>query len=178
MDFARGVVTHTPRWVWLLFAYLVWQGIQSLQARTTSIWRALIVPTVFIVWGLSRIGLNGSANLWPLLSWIGAALVLLPIGMLTPRPFEIDHVTNKIIWPGSLFPLIRNVVVFTAQFSVGVITAIDVGHRAWAAIVGRAISGATAGYFIGSIMVLLRAFWRKRGTATPANAESLQDRTR
>jgi hypothetical protein len=165
MDFAIGVFTHTPRWVWLLFAYLVWQGIKSLQPRTTSIWRALIVPAVFIVWGLSRLGLNGSANLSPLLSWIGAALVFFAVGMLTPRSFELDPVTNRIKWPGSRFPLIRNLIVFTAQFGVGVITAIDVGDRVWATNVGRAISGATAGYFIGSTVVLLRAFWMKRGTA-------------
>jgi hypothetical protein len=31
-----------------------------------------------------------------------------------------------------------------------------------ATIVGRAISGATAGYFIGSTIALLGAYWRKR----------------
>jgi len=43
-----------------------------------------------------------------------------------------------------------------------VIAAIDPDGRTAAAITGRAISGATAGYFIGSTIALLREYWRKR----------------
>ena len=43
-----------------------------------------------------------------------------------------------------------------------VISAIDASDRAFAIIVGRAISGATAGYFIGSTIALLVAYRRKR----------------
>ena len=51
MRFAWQVLIHTPLWVFPLFGYLVWQGIKAMRPRTTSIWRSLIVPTVFIVWG-------------------------------------------------------------------------------------------------------------------------------
>ena len=161
MQFAYGVLIHTPRWVFVLLAYLVWQGIKAMQPRTTTIWRALIVPLVFIVWGVSRVGLRQDSA-WPLIAWIAAALVLLPLGVLTPRPFELDHKTGLIRRPGSVFPLIRNLIVFALQYSVAVITAVDVHDRLLAAIVGRAVSGATAGYFIGSTIALLRAYWRKQ----------------
>src|SRR5690242_13650991 len=55
MQFALGIITHTPIWVWAILAYLIWQGIKAMQPRTTAIWRALIVPVVFIVLGLSRL---------------------------------------------------------------------------------------------------------------------------
>lgn len=161
MTFAYQVLIHTPVWVWILFAYLVWQGVQAMQPRTTPIWRALIVPVVFIVWGISRIGFGPQHNAWPLVAWIAAALALLPLGVLTPQPFDVDHNTGEIIRPGSAFALIRNVVVFSLQYAVGVISAIDASDRALAIIVGRAISGATAGYFIGSTIALLVAYRRK-----------------
>jgi len=161
MKFAYGIVTHTPLWAFALLAYLVWQGIQAMQPRTTTIWRALIVPAVFIIWGISRIGLRQD-SIWPLLAWIAAALALLPLGVLTPRPFELDHSTGQITRPGSVFPLIRNLAVFGLQYTVAVISAVDVSDRLLASIVGRAISGATAGYFIGSTIALLRTYWRKR----------------
>jgi hypothetical protein len=101
-------------------------------------------------------------SIWPLASWIAAAMALLPLGVLTPRPFELDHGTGQITRPGSVFPLIRNLVVFGLQYTVAVISAVDVSDRLLATIVGRAISGATAGYFIGSTIALLRAYWRKR----------------
>ncbi|MBB4263160.1 MULTISPECIES: DUF6622 family protein [unclassified Bradyrhizobium] len=157
-----AIAAHTPLWVWILFAYLVWQGIQSMQPRTTPIWRALILPVVFIVWGMSRIGFGPQGNAWPLIAWIAAALALLPLGVLTPRPFEVDHTTGEIIRQGSAFALIRNLVVFSLQYAVGVISVIDASDRALAIIIGRAISGATAGYFIGSTIALVMAYRRKR----------------
>ena len=162
MTFAYQILTHTPLWVFALFAYLVWQGIQAMQPRTTPIWRALIVPVVFIVWGISRIGFGHQDSAWPLVAWIVAALALLPLGVLTPRPFEVDHTTGQIIRPGGAFALVRNLIVFVLQYAVGVISAIDASDRALALIVGRAISGATAGYFIGSTIALLIAYRRKR----------------
>jgi len=44
MTFAYQILIHTPPWVWILLAYLVWQGIKAMQPRTVPIWRALIVP--------------------------------------------------------------------------------------------------------------------------------------
>ncbi|PDT89962.1 hypothetical protein CO669_10810 [Bradyrhizobium sp. Y36] len=162
MAMAYQILIHTPPWVFVLLAYLVWQGIQAMQPRTTPIWRALILPVVFIVWGMSRIGFGPQNSAWPLIAWIAAALALLPLGVLTPRPFDVDHATGEIIRPGSAFALIRNLVVFSLQYAVGVISAIDAGDRALAIIAGRAISGATAGYFIGSTVALLIAYRRKR----------------
>lgn len=155
------ILIHTPLWVFALLAYLVWQGIKAMQPRTVPIWRALIVPVVFIVWGISRIGFGHQDSPWPLAAWIVAALALLPLGVLTPRPFDVDHRTGEIIRPGSPFGLIRNLVVFALQYTVGVISAIDAGDRALAIIVGRAVSGATSGYFLGSAIALLIAYRRK-----------------
>jgi hypothetical protein len=162
MSFAYQILIHTPLWVWMLLAYLVWQGVQAMQTRTTPIWRALIVPVVFIVWGLSRLGFGHQDNTWPLVAWIAAALALLPLGVLTPRPFDVDPATRQIIRPGSALALIRNLVVFSLQYAVGVVSAIDASDRAFAMIFGRAVSGATAGYFIGSTVALLVAYRRKR----------------
>src|SRR5262245_58234778 len=162
MKFALGIITHTPLWAWILLAYLVWQGIKATGPRKSTIWRALIVPAVFIVWGLSRIGFGQQGNVGPLIAWIVAALALMPVGVLTPRPFEVDHATGLIIRPGSAYPLIRNLVVFALQYGVAVLTAIHVDDHGTAVIVGRAVSGATAGYFIGSTIALLREYWRKR----------------
>jgi len=162
VTFTYQVLVHTPVWVFALLAYLIWQGVQAMQPRTTPIWRALIVPVVFIVWGISRIGFGHQDSAWPLIAWGGSALALLPIGVLTPRPFDVDHKTGEIVRPGGAFALIRNLVVFSLQYTVGVISAIDAGDRAVAFIAGRAISGATAGYFIGSAIALLIAYRSKR----------------
>jgi hypothetical protein len=162
MQFALGIITHTPLWVWPLLAYLVWQGIKAMQPRTTPLWRALIVPAVFIVWGLTRLGFGQQGSIAPLIAWIAAALVLLPVGILTPRPFEVDHDTGLIKRPGSVFPLIRNLVVFGLQYTIAVLAALHADDLAIGALVGRAVSGAMSGYFVGSTIALLREYRRKR----------------
>jgi uncharacterized protein DUF6622 len=152
---------HTPIWVFPLFAYLVWLGIKATRPRTVTIWRSLIVPAVFIVWGLSRL-LSRKDYAWPLVTWVAAAAVLLVIGLLAARPFELDHTTGEIKRPGSWVPLIRNVTVFALQYTVAVIAAVDPHDATTAAIVGRAISGGTTGYFLGRTVALLRQYWKQR----------------
>lgn len=124
MKFAWQILTHTPIWVFPLFAYLVWLGIKAMRPRTVTIWRSLIVPAVFIVWGMSRL-LSRADFAGPLAAWLGAAAVLLAVGFLSARPIELDHTTGEIKRPGSVVPLIRNVTVFALQYTVAVIAAVD-----------------------------------------------------
>jgi len=161
MQFAYRILIHTPIWVFPLFAYLVWQGIKAMRPRTTTIWRALIVPAVFIVWGVSRLFAHQQNAMWPLVFWFAAAAILLPVGLLTARPFELDHTAGEIKRPGSVFPLIRNVTVFALQYTVAVVAAVDPHDATTAAIVGRAISGGTTGFFLGRTVALLRQYWRQ-----------------
>ena len=133
-----------------------------MRPRTVTIWRSLIVPAVFIVWGLSRLLSRQQNVMWPLLSWGTAAAVLLLVGLLTAQPFELDHTTGEIKRPGSVVPLIRNVTVFALQYTVAVISAVDPHEATTAAIVGRAISGGTTGYFLGRTIALLRQYFKQR----------------
>ena len=162
MKFAWQILIHTPIWVFPLLAWLVWQGIKAMRPRTVTIWRSLIVPAVFIVWGLSRLLSRQQDVMWPLLSWGAAAAVLLLVGLLTARPLELDHTTGEIKRPGSVVPLIRNITVFALQYTVAVIAAVDPHDATTAAIVGRAISGGTTGYFLGRTVALLRQYFRLR----------------
>jgi hypothetical protein len=162
MKFAWQVLIHTPIWVFPLLAWLVWQGIKAMRPRTVTIWRSLIVPAVFIVWGLSRLLSRQQDVVWPLVTWIGAAAVLMLVGLLTARPFELDHTTGEIKRPGSVVPLIRNITVFTLQYTVAVIAAVDPHDATTAAIAGRAISGGTTGYFLGRTVALLRQYFKQR----------------
>ena len=161
MKFTWQILTHTPLWVFPLFAYLVWLGIKAMRPRTVTIWRSLIVPAVFIVWGLSRL-LSSRDFAAPLAAWLGAAAALLVVGLLTARPLDLDHTSGEIKRPGSVVPLIRNITVFALQYAVAVLAAVDPHDATTAAIVGRAISGGTTGYFLGRTVALLRQYFAQR----------------
>jgi hypothetical protein len=94
-------------------------------------------------------------------SWTVAALVLAPVGLLTAKPFELDHVTGQINRPGSPVPLIRNVTIFALQYTVAVIAAANPDGLTMASLIGRAVSGAMTGYFLGRTIALLRQYRRQ-----------------
>src|SRR2546421_8115697 len=96
MKFAWQILIHTPIWVFPLFAYLVWLGVKAMRPRTVTIWRSLIVPAVFIVWGLSRLISRQQDTMWPLVAWVAAAPIFLLGGLLTAHPIELDHTTGEV----------------------------------------------------------------------------------
>jgi hypothetical protein len=150
MQFAFHILSHTPPWVFILFAYLIWQGIQSLTSRSMPVWRVLSVPAVFLVMGLAVLLTGRPAGAWPFIAWLVGAALLLPLGLVTgPRLFGIDPASRRIVRNGSVMPLIRNVLLFTLQYGVATYGALHPHDQDRLSLLSRSISGATAGYFIG-----------------------------
>jgi len=48
-SFILGVLTHTPIWVWAVFALVTYLGWQRTRDRVVSLWRMLLFPAVIIV---------------------------------------------------------------------------------------------------------------------------------
>jgi hypothetical protein len=169
MPIAARILANTPVWVFLLLAYLVWQGLQGLRPRTQPIWRMLIVPLVFFLMGLSRLIASGNYGLEALLAWLMAAVLFASLALYRgPRLLAADRTSGKVTRPGSAIPLVRNITVFTLQYGVAVATAMKLEPHATVAIVGHAISGACAGYFSGWTAALLRRY-RNFGAAENSN---------
>jgi hypothetical protein len=160
MQIAVRILANTPIWVFALLAYLIWQGCQSLQARTQPIWRMLIVPLVFFLMGLSRLVTARDNGLEPLLAWFGAALLFASLALTRgPRLLAVDRKSGQVTRPGSAAPLLRNVTVFSLQYAVAVATAMKLEPHVAVAIIGHAVSGGSAGYFSGWAAALLRRYW-------------------
>ncbi len=159
MQIAFRILANTPVWVFVLLVYLIWQGAQALRPRTQAVWRMLIVPLVFFGMGLSRLVLAREHALEPLLAWFAALAVFAPLGLFNgPRLLAADRQHGTVTRPGSMGPLLRNVTVFSLQYGVAVASAMKLEPHAAVAIVGHAVSGASAGYFSGWAIALWRAY--------------------
>lgn len=159
MQTAIGILTHTPIWVFPLLGFLVWQGWRSMRPATLPLWRMLIVPLVFFVMGLSRLALAHDRGWVLLLAWFVAALLFAALALARgPRLLVIDRKNGLVTRPGSPIPLIRNVTVFLLQYAIAVAAALHLDSHIAVAVIGRAISGATAGYFAGRTVSLLRRY--------------------
>jgi hypothetical protein len=159
MQTATGILTHTPIWVFALLGYLVWLGYLSVRPRTQPLWRMLIVPLVFFLTGLSRLVLARNNGWEPLLAWFMAALLFASLALYRgARLLAVDQKTGLVTRPGSPIPLIRNIAVFLLQYAIAVAAVLQLDGHIAAAVIGRAISGATAGYFAGRTVSLLRSY--------------------
>jgi hypothetical protein len=167
MQVATRILANTPPWVFVLLAYLIWQGAQALRQRTQPIWRMLIVPLVFFLMGLSRLVMARDTGLEPLPAWLAAALLFGWLGFSRkPRLLAVDRERRTVTRPGSPIPLVRNVTVFVLQYAVAVATAMKLEPHAAVAIIGHAVSGASAGYFSGWTAALLRRYRNFADTET------------
>jgi hypothetical protein len=169
MQVAIRILTNTPVWVFPLLAYLIWQGWQSRRPRTRPIWRMLIVPLVFLLMGLSRLVMARDNGLEPLLAWFVAALLFAALALSRgPQLLAVDRQNGTVTRPGSSIPLVRNTTIFAPQYAVAVATAMKLQPHAAVAIIGHAVSGASAGYFSGWAVALLRRY-RNFGSGENAN---------
>jgi hypothetical protein len=159
MQIAVRILVNTPLWVFALLAYLIWQGWQARLPRTRPIWRMLIVPLVFFLMGLSRLVLARDHGLEPMLAWFVVAILFAALALFRgPQLLAVDRKKGAVTRPGSWGGLIRNVTVFSLQYGVAVSTAVKLEPHTAVAIIGHAVSGASAGYFSGWAAALLRAY--------------------
>lgn len=158
-------LTRTPLWVYAIFCYLIWQGAQGLRTRTTPLWRLLIMPTVFVAMGASRLLQVSGAGAAAYPAWAVAAVIFAGVALATtPRVLTVDRSKGTLTLPGSVWPLIRNGLVFALQYAVAASAAMQVGGPE-IAMIGHAVSGATAGYFIGRATTLIRRYRNDSQTA-------------
>ena len=163
METLYRIIVGTPLWVFAILAYLVWQGVAALRTRTVPVWRALIVPMVFIAMGLSRMAVGHETGMTPYLFWLVGVVLAAPLAFVTgPRIVAVDRPTGLVTRPGSPVPLIQNVTVFALQYLVAVAGAMHLSRDSELAILGHIVSGGSAGYFAAWARSLPQAVSRSR----------------
>lgn len=161
------IVQHTPWWVFAVLALLIATGVQALRPRVVPVWRLLIVPAIFIAWGI--LGVTQRSFGAPMLAvdWVAAGAFAAAIGWVTTRfdglSFTADGAVSV---PGSPLPLVRNAVIFVIRYGLGVGAAFaaDDAARAQLVMFDVIVSGLMTGYFVG----WLGRFARTRAALTAA----------
>ncbi len=69
------ILAHTPWWVFAVLAVLIVTGIQALRPRVIAAWRLLIVPAIFIAWGIASVSIRASAVHSLALDWLAAVVI-------------------------------------------------------------------------------------------------------
>jgi len=118
-----AILTHTPIYVWAIFALILFLGYQRTRDRTVSLWRLLLLPLILGVVAVS--GFAGAG-----LSTIPAVVVGLAIGGVAGWLLERDGATRRLpagrLWVrGEWWSLVQIVLIFGFRYSIAVSAAVD-----------------------------------------------------
>lgn len=168
MTMLLGIVSHTPPWVLVVFALLVLLGVQALRPRSIAVARVFATPAVFITWGLVSLALAAQSAPQALVGWALTAVAGASLALLTLRLEGLRaEGDGRVHLPGSALPLIRNVLIFGAKYVLAVLIALHPAARSQLLFWDMAVSGASAGYFIGWTVRFVTAYRRAAAAAAP-----------
>ena len=150
-------LVHTPLWVYILFAYLVFRGVKGLKPGETTLGKIAIIPVVFTVWGLAELARLYGMAVDAIAIWLGGLVIGAAIGYLILRnaAISVDRATGVIHRPAdfTLLPLV--VLIFAVKYTFGAIGAIspDLLMEPGFRIADLGLSGLFTGTFVGKFAV-------------------------
>ena len=162
------IVSHTPRWVFVLFAVLVWYGCKQLVAGSVSLAKITIMPIAMT--GLAVYGVATAFGDSPmaLVGWAAAALALLALVLQRPVPAttRFDAPSRTFHVAGSAVPLALMMGIFFTKYVVGVSLAMhpELRQLPLFAIGVPVIYGAFSGIFVGRGVRLWKLALRQSAT--------------
>jgi len=147
MDTAHIIVRHTPLYVWVVLALLLFLGLRRLKPRRTHLALAALAPAGFFVWSVATAGLlffggdKGAAIVaWPL-AFLGGALSG-PIRTV-PRP---THVHGWIFqYAATRLPLTLYMLLWSTRYGLGIWAGFVPAMAGTLGVAGLALSAFTAG---------------------------------
>ncbi|MCM2292388.1 hypothetical protein NAC44_08600 [Allorhizobium sp. BGMRC 0089] len=154
MQFVLAVLSNTPTWVWVLFAYLILRGIKALSPRAQSLKRMFLMPVIFLVWSLIIMHADFGMSEVAFTSFFILLLVGLPFGANLVRPLPSsyrDSETGLIHRPGSPITLILVLISISFKYVMSVAIALSPTLDANTAflLVYGGVSGLVDGIFWG-----------------------------
>ncbi len=115
------IVTETPIWVWILFAFLITTGINALSDRETNIEGLFIMPLFFLLWGGFTVIDNLAFLFWGFASMMSGVIAGSYIGWchFSDGPqLKRKEGTHLIIWPGTSWALVFVIITFIIMYAL------------------------------------------------------------
>lgn len=164
------ILTHTPQWVFVLFAGLVYLGIRQMMPRRVGQHRATVLPLVMTA--LSMAGVVSAFGNAPqaLISWAAGTVLVcaLSLRFSSGRTVSYDAASRSFEMPGSVVPMALYMGIFFTKYAVGINMGMQpaLAHSANFAMLVGGVYGAFSGIFLSRAARL----WRMAQTQTPAAA--------
>nr|WP_145545143.1 DUF6622 family protein [Variovorax boronicumulans] len=169
------ILTHTPAWVYALFALLAWMGSRQLRDGSTHLLRATAMPVAMValaIYGVASAFGRSEAGWLALAGWgLAAAAALTLVARLPLHPaVRYDAASRRFFLPGSGVPLALMMGIFATKYAVGVLLAMhpELAHQGGFATGVSTLYGLFSGIFAGRALRLWRLALRPRAATVAA----------
>jgi hypothetical protein len=154
------ILSHTPIWVFALFAALLWLGLTQLLTRRLGLSRIALLAA-----GMAAFSLYGTVSAFAavppaLFAWLAgaAAVFLIVVNRPVPAGTGYDAASRRFTVPGSAVPLALMMAIFLTKYAVGVTLGM---HLAQANDMSFALAvSALYGAFSGVFAARAARLWR------------------
>lgn len=159
------IVQHTPSWVWMVLAALIWLGASQFFARRVGLRWVLMMPmamAIFSVWGMGSTFGATPLMAGVFVAWLAAACAVAALSLwLRPAPpagARYDATEKRFHLPGSVWPMLLIVGIFLVKWTVGVELALQppLANDSQFALQIALLYGAFIGVFAARAWRLLR----------------------
>ncbi|WP_218511804.1 DUF6622 family protein [Variovorax sp. dw_308] len=147
------ILSHTPRWVFVLLAVLFWFGAKQLLASSVSLARITVMPVAMAALSMSGVLSAFGDSPMALAGWAAAAVALaaLVLQRSLPAGTRYDADARRFHLQGSAVPLVLMMAIFFTKYTVGVLLAMhpELAHNHNLALGLGTLYGAFSGIFAG-----------------------------
>ncbi len=166
------ILSATPKWVFVLFAALLWLGVQQMLPRRVGLNRATLLPLAMT--GLSLYSVASAFGDQPLalLTWLaGTALAMVvTLQLQSSTEIQYDATNRRFHLPGSTVPLALLMGIFFTKYAVGISIGMQpiLAHNTDFALTVSTLYGAFSGIFLARAARLWRIALRQNGALQTA----------
>lgn len=164
-----AILSHTPIWVWAIFAFVAFMGYQRTRDRTVELWRLLILPVVMVI--LSATGLVSTMTATTLPAILLGLAAGGTAGWLLEREGATVRQADGRVWlRGEWWSLAQVMLIFVVHYVSAVTAAVNPSLGAdpvWQ-IATSLMSAALSAMVVGRVVARLRAYFRSAPAARTA----------
>lgn len=158
-QYALGIISHTPFWVWFILAGLVYLGLQRTRTRELSVPRIIVPAALFVAIAIIRLVMGRFAE--PALMGTAAGLIVAFGLLMLVKPGRRARRIGPglLLVEGEWFSLGLILAIFSVNYGIAVISAInpDVANSDNLRFLYGFVNATSAGFMMGRAIAYLKA---------------------
>jgi hypothetical protein len=156
------ILTHTPWWVFVLFAYLISRGVRAMRPADVSPYQLALIPALLTGWGLYDLTRRYGFDIAALAPWLLALILGAAAGaaILSGAPLRGDRARGLIHRPADFTVLPLILLAFGIKYSFAVTAAMspDLLQNTFYRLADLVASGLFAGIFVGKFARYMKVY--------------------